>query len=72
MITKKWKALFLILIIVLILVMTVSGCTTGKGKVAVIRLSGTIADSTQQGLLMSGGISPRLVENYMLRAEHDS
>ena len=75
MIARKWKALSLMLAIVFILAITASGCTItigkGKGKVAVIRLSGVIADTTQQSLLVSGGISPRLVSNYLLRAEND-
>ena len=54
------------------LVVTLSGCTAEKGKVAVIRLSGVIADSGQQGLLVSGGISPRLVREYLIMAERDS
>ena len=58
--------------IALMLVVTLSGCTAGKGKVAVIRLSGIIADSGQQGLLVSGGISPRLVREYLIMAERDS
>ena len=37
-----------------------------------IRLSGVIADSGQQGLLVSGGISPRLVREYLIMAERDS
>ena len=43
----------------------------GKGKVAVIRLSGTIAESTQQGLLMPPVISPKLVRHYLIKAERD-
>jgi len=39
---------------------SLSGCMVGKGKVAVIRLSGTIAGSSQQSLLTTGGISPKL------------
>ena len=73
MIARKWKALSLMLAIIFILVIAVGGCTItiGKGKVAVIRLSGVIAGTTQQSLLVSGGISPRLVGNYLVRAEHD-
>ena len=33
----------------LILIACLSGCTVGKGKVAVIRLSGIIAGTSQQG-----------------------
>ena len=58
--------------IAFMLVVTLSGCTAGEGKVAVIRLSGVIADSGQQGLLVSGGISPRLVREYLIMAERDS
>jgi len=58
--------------IALMLVVTLSGCTAGKEKVAVIRLSGIIADSGQQSLLVSGGISPRLVREYLIMAERDS
>ena len=60
------------IIIALMLVVTVSSCTTGQGKVALIRLSGVIADSGQQGLLVSGGISPSLVREYLIMAERDS
>jgi len=52
MIARKWKALSLMLAIIFILVIAVGGCTImigkGKGKVAVIRLSGVIAGTTQQ------------------------
>ena len=68
---KKSNVLCMILI-TFMLVVILSGCTAGKEKVAVIRLSGVIADSGQQGLLVSGGISPRLVREYLLMAERDS
>ena len=66
----KWR---IVLTIVLVLVLTISfsGCTVGKGKVAVIRLSGIIADSSQQGLLITGGISPKQVREYLGKAESD-
>jgi protease-4 len=67
----KWKISFMILIAFLLAV-TFGGCTAGQGKVAVIRLSGVIADSDQQGLLTTGGISPKLVREYLIKAEHDS
>ena len=69
--TGKCKAL-LIIITVFVLVFTLCSCTAGKGKVAVIRLSGVIADSGQQGLLVTGGISPGLVREYLIRADQDS
>ena len=68
---KKSNVLCMILI-TFMLVVILSGCTAGKEKVAVIRLSGVIADSGQQGLLVSGGISPRLVREYLLMAGRDS
>jgi protease-4 len=69
--TRKWKALFVI-IVAFMLVFTLSGCLAGREKVAVIRLSGVIAESGQQGLLVTGGISPRLVREYLTMAERDS
>jgi len=69
--TGKSKALLMI-IIVFVLLFTLCSCTAGKGKVAVIRLSGVIADSGQQGLLVGGGISPGLVREYLIMAERDS
>jgi protease-4 len=68
---KKWR-IALSVIIALIITISFSGCAAGKGKIAVIRLSGIIADSGQQGLLTSGGISPKQVRNYLKRAESDS
>ena len=56
----KWR-IVLTIVLVLILTVSFSGCTVGKGKVAVIRLSGIIASSSQQGLFTTGGISPKLV-----------
>ena len=69
--SKKWQITLTILVI-LILAVSFGGCTAGRGKVAVIRLSGVIADSGQQGLLMSGGISPKLVRDYLTMAEIDA
>ena len=66
----KWR-IFLIIVVALILTASFSGCTVGKGKVAVIRLSGTIAGFSQQGLLTTGGISPKLVREYLRKAESD-
>ena len=66
----KWQMALAILVI-LIMAVSFSGCTVGKGKVAVIRLSGILADSSQQGLLVSGGISPKLVRDYLRKAESD-
>jgi len=66
----KWR-IILIIVVALLLTVSFSGCTVGKGKVAVIRLSGTIADSSQQGILTSGGISPKLVRDYLIQAESD-
>ena len=72
MIIRKWKALFIVVITTCIFAITISGCSAGKGKVGLIRLSGVIVDSGEQWLLVSGGISPRLSRNYLLKAEHDS
>ena len=66
----KWQMAFTILVII-IMAVSFSGCTVGKGKVAIIRLSGILADSGQQGLLVSGGISPKLVRDYLRKAESD-
>jgi len=67
----KWR-LHVIMIIALMLLVALSSCTPGQGKVAVIRLSGVIADSGQQGLLVTGGINPKLVREYLIMAERDS
>ena len=61
----------LIVVIALVITISFSGCTEEKGKVAVIRLSGIIADSSQQGLLTTGGISPKQVTDYLRKAEGD-
>ena len=66
----KWRTV-LSVVIALIMTISFSGCTVGKGKVAVIRLSGIIADSSQQGLLITGGISPKQVREYLGKAESD-
>ena len=66
----KWR-IVLTIVIVLILTVSFTGCTAGKGKVAVIPLSGTIASSSQQGLLTVSGITPKLVRDYLNRAESD-
>jgi len=66
----KWR-IVLTIVLVLILTVSFSGCTVGKGKVAVIRLGGIIASSSQQGLLTSAGISPKLVRDYLRKAESD-
>lgn len=68
--SQKWQIALTVLVI-LILAASFSGCTAGRGKVALIRLSGVIADSGQQGLLMSGGISPKLVRDYLTIAKSD-
>ncbi|MFC1958319.1 hypothetical protein ACFLV6_00130 [Chloroflexota bacterium] len=44
----KWRML-LTVVIAIVITISFSGCTVGKEKVAVIRLSGIIADSNQQG-----------------------
>ena len=66
----RW-IIVLTLVIALILAVSVSGCMGGKGKIAVIPLSGTIAGVNQQGLLTTGGISPKLVRDYLKKAEGD-
>jgi protease-4 len=67
----KWR-IALTIVIALVLTVSFSSCTVGKGKVAVIRLGGIIADAGQQGLLTTGGISPKLVRDYLSRAESDN
>lgn len=66
----RWR-IVLAIVIGLILTVSLSGCMAGKGKVAVIPLSGTIAGASQQGLLTTGGISPDLVRGYLKKAESD-
>ena len=68
--TTRWR-IVLTIVIALILTVSFTGCMAGKGKVAVIPLSGTIAGASQQGLLTAGGISPDLVRGYLKRAESD-
>ena len=68
--TTKFR-IVLIAVIALILIVSFSGCTREQGKVAVIRLSGTIAGSSQQGLLTTGGISPKQVRDYLDMAKSD-
>ena len=66
----KWR-IVLTIVIVLILTVSFTGCMAGKGKVAVIPFSGTIANSSQQGLLTVSGITPKLMRGYLNRAESD-
>ncbi|MFC1995445.1 signal peptide peptidase SppA [Chloroflexota bacterium] len=66
----KWRMLFTV-VIAIVITISFSGCTAGKEKVAVIYLSGIIADSSQQGLLTTGGISPKQVRDYLRNAEGD-
>ena len=61
----------LAVMVILVLAVPLIGCAAGGGKVAVIPLSGVIAGSSQQGLLTQGGISPKLVRDYLTRAESD-
>jgi len=68
---KATRRIVPIIVVALIVIVSFSGCMVGKGKVAVIRLSGTIAESTQQGLLMPPVISPKLVRDYLIKAERD-
>ena len=67
----KWRIL-LTAIIVIVITISFSGCAAGKEKITVIRLSGIIADSSQQGLLTTGGISPKQVSDYLGNAEGDA
>ena len=67
---KKWQIALTVLVI-LILAVSFVGCKAGRGKVAVIPLRGIIAGPGQQGLLTPGGISPKLVRDYLTRAESD-
>ena len=66
----KWR-IVLTVVIALIITISFSGCTVRNEKVAVIRLSGSIADSSQQGLLTTSGISPKQVRDYLGRAKSD-
>ncbi len=66
----KWQ-IALIILVILIMAVSFSGCATGKGKVAVIRLNGIITSSGQSGLLTSGSISPKLVRDYLRETESD-
>jgi len=66
----KWR-IVLIMVIALIITVSVNGCMGEKGKIVVIPLSGTIAGISQQGLLMTSGISPKLVRDYLNMAESD-
>ena len=54
-----------------VLIACLSSCTVAKAKVAVIPLIGTIAGTSQQRLLITGGISPALVRDYLKKAETD-
>jgi len=65
------RRIVLTIVLALILTVSFSGCVVGRGKVAVIPLTGTIAGASQQGLLTAGGISPALVRGYLKRAESD-
>ena len=67
----KWR-IVLTLVLVLILTASFNGCAGGKGKVAVIRLGGIIASSSQQGLFTTASISPKLVREYLKKAESDA
>ena len=66
----RWRVVFTI-VSALVLTVSLSGCMAGGGKVAVIPLSGVIAGVGQQGLLMTGGISPNQVSGYLKRAAGD-
>ena len=66
----RWQ-IALIILVILIMAVSFSGCATGKGKVAVIRLNGIITSSGQSGLLTSGSISPKLVRDYLRETESD-
>jgi protease-4 len=67
---KRWQLVFSVAI-ALILVISFAGCGGVRGKIAVIPLNGTIAGASQQGLLTSGGITPKLVRNYLTKARAD-
>ncbi len=67
---KKWQ-MALAILVMLFIAISFSGCMVGKGIVAVIRLNGIITSSDQSGLLTSGGISPKLVRDYLKEAESD-
>jgi protease-4 len=67
---KRWQLVFGV-VIALILVLSLVGCGGVRGKIAVIPLNGSVVGVSQQGLLTSGGITPRLVRNYLREAEAD-
>jgi len=67
---KRWQVVFSV-VIALILVLSFAGCAGGRGKIAVIPLSGAIVGASQQGLLTSGGITPGLVRSYLRKAGAD-
>jgi protease-4 len=69
--TKKWQ-LVLGVAMALILVFAFSGCGAVGGKIAVIPLNGTIVGTSQEGLFTSGGITPKLVRNYLHKASADA
>jgi protease-4 len=66
----KWQVVFS-LVLALILAISFSGCGAIGGKIAVIPLNGTIVGASQEGLFTSGGITPKLVRNYLKKAEAD-
>jgi len=68
---SKWQAVFGV-VMALILALSFSGCGAVRAKVAVIPLNGIIVGTSQAGLLTSGGITPKLVRDYLRRAEKDS
>jgi protease-4 len=68
--TKKWQ-LVLGAALALILVFSFSGCGAVGGKIAVIPLNGTIVGASQEGLFSSGGITPKLVRDYLEKASAD-
>jgi protease-4 len=67
----KWRVVFGI-VMALVLALSLSGCGAVGGKIAVIPLNGTIVGASQSGLLTSGGITPKLVRDYLRKAEKDA
>ena len=71
---NKRKGLILFLIAIVLFSSVASSCLLlGEGnKIALIRLSGTIAEGSQGGFLTSGGITPSRVRSYLQQASGDS
>ena len=67
---KKGVVIALLVIVVVSLVVTLL-VRAREERIAVIPLSGTIAGTSQVGLLITSEITPKLVRDYLKRAEED-